>query len=200
MSRAAVIAVVVAASVAFAGQRRGDATTIAATATCAADLGAGASSKRRFCDVVIAASASDSIVVDVPAHAGRATLLFDLHNRFTLPVATASPVEAFARHSAQVAVVGADGAIIHRAVVTREFRSAQDLFDQIAGGGRAGGMKGVGPGQPVPVAVELPAGIRSAGIVGVRLEEVTLGTTDAYDAPGRAIAIVSNLRLQYVPK
>lgn len=201
MSRAVIVAVVVASAAAFApGQRRGGATTVTAAATCAADLGLGAASKRRFCDVVIAATASDSVVVTVPAHAGRATLMFDLHNRFTLPAATASPAEAFARHSAQIAVTGADAAIIHRAVVTREFRSLQDLFDRIGEGGRAGGVKGVGPGEPVPVTMELPAGIGSAGIIGVRLEEFTFGTTEAYDAPGRAIAIVSNLRLQYTPQ
>ena len=207
MVRAVLIAAVVAASAAVvAAQRRGGAPpaaktpTVATAATCAADLGSGAASQRKFCDILIGVKPGDSVAVTVPAHTGPATLKFDLHNRFTIPGPGVSGAEAFARHSAQVAVIGRDGAIIDRAVVTREFRSIQDLFDQLSGGARPGGVKAIGPGQPAAVSVELPAVVDVAGIVGVRLEQFTLGASETYDAPGRAIAIVSNIRLEYLPR
>ena len=202
-----IIAAMVAASAAAgAAQRRGSAPAgakapkVAAEPTCAADLGSGVASQRQFCDILIAVKPGESITVPIPAHSGSATLKFDLHNRFTIPGSSVSAAEAFARHSAMIAVVGGDGAIIDRAVVTREFRTVQDLFDQLTGGTRPGGVKGIGPGQPAGVAVVLPSGLSAAGIVGVRLEQFTLGVSETYDAPGRAIAIASNIRVEYVPR
>ena len=207
MGRAIVLVAIVAASAAVdAAQRRGNAPSsarapkVATAATCAAELGSGVASQRQFCDILITVKPGDSVTVPIPAHTGAAALKFDLHNRFAVPGPSVSAAEAFARQSAMVAVVGADGVIIDRAVVTREFRSVQDLFDQLAGGSRPGGVKGIGPGQPVPVNIELPAGAAIAGIVGVRLEQFTLGATETYDAPGRAIAIASNIRVEYVPR
>jgi hypothetical protein len=173
---------------------------VATAATCASNLGSGVASQRQFCDVLIALKPGESVSVPIPAHSGAPTLKFDLHNRFTIPGPSISAAEAFARQSAMVAVVGTDGVIIDRAVVTREFRTVQDLFDQLTGGSRPGGVKGIGPGQPVAVSIALPAAISTAGIVGVRLEQFTLGASEIYDAPGRAIAIASNIRVEYQPK
>jgi hypothetical protein len=207
MARAVILAAIVAASTAVdAAQRRGSAPPaakapkVATAATCAADLGAGVASQRHFCDILIAVHPGESVTVPVPAHGGAPTLKFDLHNRFTIPGPSVSAAEAFARQSAMVAVVDADGVIIDRAVVTREFRTVQDLFDQLTGGTRPGGVKGIGPGQPVAVSIELPKGTATAGIVGVRLEQFTLGASETYDTPGRAIAIASNIRVEYVPR
>jgi hypothetical protein len=207
MGRAMIVVAIVAGSIAVdAAQRRGSAPPaakapkVATAATCASDLGSGMASKRQFCDILITAKPGESVTVPIPAHSGASTLKFDLHNRFAIPGPSTSAAEAFARQSAMVAVVGADGVIIDRAVVTREFRTVQDLFDQLSGGSRPGNVKGIGPGQPVPVSIELPAGTATAGIVGVRLEQFTLGATETYDAPGRAIAIASNIRVEYVPR
>ena len=207
MGRAMMLVAIVAASAAVdAAQRRGSAPPgakapkVATAATCASELGAGVASQRQFCDIVITVKPGESVTVPIPAHTGAPTLKFDLHNRFTIPGPSVSAAEAFARQSAMVAVTGADGVIIDRAVVTREFRTAQDLFDQLTGGSRPGGVKGIGPGQPVPVTIELPAGTAIAGIVGVRLEQFTLGVAEIYDAPGRAIAIASNIRVEYISR
>src|SRR4030095_11978172 len=67
--------------------------------TCAADLGSGVASRRRFCDVIVASVAADSVSVSVPPHAGTATLAFDLHNRFMVSAST-DPVQSFTRHVA----------------------------------------------------------------------------------------------------
>jgi hypothetical protein len=165
---------------------------------CAADLGMGAKSGRRFCDVVIAPTGGGSIRMVIPPHDGDATLRFDLHNRF---VATDghSPLETFARHAALVAIRGGAGEAIGRAAVTREFRTVQDLFDRISGDG-PGGLKAVAPGPVEAVAMVVPAGVSSVGIIGVSLEVFTRSGRAAYDAPGRPVAIASNFRIEYTPR
>jgi hypothetical protein len=100
-------------------------TKVATTFTCAAELGIGAASKRRFCDVIVATKAADSIAVSIPAHAGAATLLFDLHPRIDVPAEDADPTQAFARHSAVVAGPS-DRCVIDKGIVVKEFRTATD--------------------------------------------------------------------------
>jgi len=169
--------------------------------TCAAGLGNGVKSRRAFCDVITATVPAESVSVAVPARTGTATLLFDLHNRFGLPVVTRFPGASYTRHDAIVRVIGADGAVVGRAVVIREFRTTADLFDQLAGGGGPGGVKGVAPGPPEAVRLTIPAGITAVGIVGESLRVRTAtGGDDTYDAPGRPVAIVSNIRLEYRPR
>jgi hypothetical protein len=167
---------------------------------CAADLGAGLKTKRQFCDVVIASSGDASIAMPIPPHTGTATLTFDLHNRFLMPVVTLDPSIAYTRHLAVVAVVRSTGEVIEQAAVMREFRSTTDLFDTIGGGGRPGGIKAVAPSEPEEVRITIPAGVSGIGIVGIRLDVTTRAGKEAFDAPGRAIAIVSNPRISYTPR
>jgi hypothetical protein len=169
--------------------------------TCAADLGPGVgNANRRFCDVVITTTPARSVTVPIPPHSGEATLLFDLHNRFTVIGAPAEPGGAYVRHSAIVAIVGTDGTVLARTGVRREFRTIQDLFDRIAGGGAAGGVKLVAPGQPHAVRAGIPAGVASVGIVGERLEVMSRDGTVAHDAPDRPVALISNVRVEYAVK
>ena len=60
--------------------------------------------------------------------------------------------------------------------------------------------KAVAPGQPQPFRVTIPAGVGIVGIVGARLEEWRPGGRAAFDSPGRPIAIVSNVRVDYTPR
>jgi threonine dehydrogenase-like Zn-dependent dehydrogenase len=168
---------------------------------CAADLGVGVKTKRQFCDVVIASSGDASVSMVIPPHTGTATLLFDLHNRFLVPIVTLDPSLAFTRHLAVIAVIGPTGGTIEQVAVMREFRTTEDLFDSIGGGGRPGGIKAVAPSDPEAVRVTIPAGVNAVGIIGVRLDVTTRTTSkDSFDTPGRAIAIVSNLRIQYTAR
>jgi hypothetical protein len=41
--------------------------------------------------------------------------------------------------------------------------------------------------------------VSEIGIVGVRLEVLTRNGRDTFDTPGRPVAIVSNLRIEYRP-
>ena len=170
------------------------------TAVCASDLGAGIKSRRRFCDVIIVSTARESVSMAIPAHSGPATLMFDLHNRFIVPAPTVDASQAFTKQTAVVAVIRPTGEVIERAAVSREYRSPADLFDRIAGSGRGAPAKAVAPGQAQAVRVTIPAGVNAIGIVGTRLEEWRATGRGAFDAPGKAIAMVSNLRIQYTPR
>jgi hypothetical protein len=170
------------------------------TFTCAADLGAGVASKRRFCDVVIASVPAESVSISIPPRTGTATLQFDLHNRFQVPPAGADVAESFARHTAVVAVVRPTGEVIDRAVAARDYRTPTDLFDRIAGTGRGAPPKAVAPGAPLAVRVTIPPGVNLVGIVGARLEEWRMAGRAAFDTPGRPIAMVSNVRVEYRPR
>ena len=171
-----------------------------ANAACASDLGTGVKTKRRFCDVVIASSARESVSIALPAHAGPAALMFDLHNRFTVPPAGVDAAQSFTRHTAVVAIVKPTGEVIERAAVSREYRSTTDLFDRIGGTGRGSAPKVVAPGQAQAIRVEIPAGITAVGIIGTRLEEWRATGRGAFDNPNKPIAMVSNLRVEYVPR
>ena len=192
------LAAIVVFSVAFSSQgTRAKRTTT--TAVCASNLGSGVKSRRQFCDVVIASSGAESVSMTIPAHAGTATLMFDLHNRFTVPAAAVDASQAFTSHTAVVAVIKSTGELIERVAVSREYRMPSDLFDRIAGTARGSAPKTIAPGQPQPVRVTIPAGIAGIGIVGLRLEEWRAAGRATYNSP-RPIAIVSNWRLEYTPR
>ncbi len=167
---------------------------------CAADLGMGDKSGRRFCDVFVARTPIESVALVIPPHTGPATLRFDLHNRFVVADATRPPAEAFERHAALVAVVSGTGDEIVRAAVTREYRTIEDLFDRITGGGRGVAPKAVAPGGPEPVVAIIPDGVSSLGIIGVSVERVSAKGREVFDSPGRPVALASNFRIEYIPQ
>jgi hypothetical protein len=169
-------------------------------AECAAPLGAGVKTKRAFCDVLIATAAGDSVSIAIPPHSGSPTLRFDLHNRFTVPAIVVPGALTFARHEAIVSVVRPTGSVISKAAVVREFRAVADLFDQIGGGANPGGVKAVAPGPGEPIRVTVPTGLTSVGIVGTRLAVLMRSSQEVFDTPGRPVAIVSNVRLEYRPR
>jgi hypothetical protein len=163
---------------------------------CAGPLGAGAKSGRAFCDAIIASTGAGSVAMEIPRHTGTATLMFDLHPRIHVQPGAVDPAQAFARHSALVAVVGPTGTVIERAALVKEYRTTNDLFDRLVGT-LPGGVKAIAPGMPESIRVTIPAGISAIGIVGVRLEVMTRALRANYDQPGMPIAIVSNARIQY---
>jgi len=171
-----------------------------AESTCAAQLGNGVTSKRPFCDVLIGASPDESVGIAIPPYTGSATLLFDLHNRFTVPAVMVPGPLSFARHEAVVSVIRPTGEVLGRAAVVREFRTLEDLFDQIAGGSNPGGVKAVAPGKAESIRMTVPAGLSAVGIVGARLTVLTGSSQEVFDTPGRPVAIVSNVRVQYRPR
>ena len=100
---------------AFQTGRRASGTKLSKQATCASDLGAGVKSNRSFCDVIVATRPEKSVAMTIPTHTGTATLMFDLHNRFSASATTTDPAQAFQRHSVIVAVIKPTGDVIDRA-------------------------------------------------------------------------------------
>lgn len=162
---------------------------------CPSDLGRGLKSKRVFCDISASTDGTKGVSMRIPPHTGASTLRFDLHNRF----AVAGKTLPFARASALVAILNANSsAVIDRAAVLSELRSELDLFDRILGTG-PGGTKTIAPGRAQAVTIRIPAAVSAISIVGVRVELTTKDGSEVFSSPGRPVAIVSNLRLEYTP-
>lgn len=197
VARTVLTILLVAGAVAWLPAQR--ATRLSTEADCAAQIGVGVKSRRTFCDVVIGTKPAESVSLPIPKHAGSATLQFDLHNRFILPAVAVPGPLTFARHEAVVSVIRPTGEVLSRFAVVREFRAVNDLFDQIGGGARPGGVKAVAPGVAEPIRMTIPPGVATVGIVGVRLKVMTRASEELFETPGRPVAIVSNLRIEYRP-
>jgi hypothetical protein len=167
---------------------------------CAADLGMGLKSKRKFCDVILSDQVKDGVAMAIPAHRGSTTLRFDLHNRYTIPREGAPPESLFARHTAVVAILDQTGKVLDRAAVSREVRTGVDIFDRIGGGVGPDGAIMIAPGRPEPVVLELPESVSAIAVVGVSLEAMSLSEQRTYTTPGRPVAIGSNFRIEYTPR
>jgi len=167
---------------------------------CAAEIGVGVKTKRPFCDVVIGTTPAESIAMTIPPHTGTATLRFDLHNRFDVPAPALPLGLAYARHLAVIAVIRPTGELIGRAAVAGDFRTVDNLYDQVLADPRSGGVRAVGPGPAEAISITVPAGVSSVGIVGTRLNLVRRSGEEGYDTPGRPVALVSRVRVEYRPR
>jgi len=168
--------------------------------SCSVDLGVGIKSKRKFCDIVISTLPKDGVTMTIPPHTGPTTLRFDLHNRYTLSAAAATPARMYARHTAIVTVLDQAGVSVGKAAVSRELRTDVDLFDRIAGGIGPAGAIAVAPGRPEPVVFELPEAVTLIAVVGVSIEATSLTEQGTFTTPGRPVAVGSNFRIEYTRK
>lgn len=173
---------------------------VTTTFSCAADLGVGLKSKRKFCDILISTAVKDGVAMTIPPHAGPTTLRFDLHTRYTVPAPGATPAQIYARHTAIVAVLDQSGAPVGKAAVSRELRTEVDIFDRVGGGVGPGGAIMVAPGRPEAVVLELPAAVTGIAVVGVSLEAASLSEQGTFVTPGRPVAVGSNFRIEYTRK
>jgi hypothetical protein len=165
--------------------------------SCAADLGVGLKSRRKFCDLIISTSTKDGVMMTIPAHTGPTMLMFDLHNRYTPPLAGAPPAQVYAKHTAIVAVLDQSGAEVAKAAVSRELRTEVDIFDRVAGGVGPGGAIAVAPGRPEAIVLKLPAAVTAISVVGVSLEIMSVAEQGTFTTAGRPVAIGSNFRIEY---
>jgi hypothetical protein len=167
--------------------------------TCPSPLGIGVKSKRPYCDVLSARDPAAGVLIKLPPHRGPVTLTFDLHNRHTYSEEQVQANRAFSRYTATVGVLTMDNTLISRAVVQSEFRKAPDLVERVGGGAGPGGVKAVAPTGTEPIAIDIPEQENEVSILGEKLTVERAEGTATYSSPGRPIAVISNVMIEYRP-
>jgi len=154
-----------------------------------------------FCDVLTGRDPAEGVVITLPPHTGPVTLTFDLHNRHTYSEELIKAGRSYRHYTATIGVLTADNTLLARAVVQNEFRSAADLVDRVGGGAGPGGVKAVAPTGLEPIAIVIPEEEQTVSILGEKLAIIRADAAapDNFTAPGRPIAIISNVVLQYRP-
>ena len=173
--------------------------TIAPDIICPTPLGVGTKTKLAFCEVMAGRDPAAGILIAVPPHKGPATLSFDLHNLHTYSEEQVRARRAFARYTATIGALTMDNTLISRAVVQSEFRTAADLVDRVGGGAGPGGVKAVAPTGTEPVTIEIPEAEPQVSLLGEKLAVDRMDGSATYSQPGRPIAVVSNVMLEYTP-
>lgn len=167
---------------------------------CPSLLGEGVKTMRMFCDVLTGRDSSDGIIINLPPHTGPVTLTFDLHNRHTYSEEQIKANLAYRRYTATIGALTANNNLLTRAVIQNEFRTAADLVDRVSGGAAPGGVKAVAPTGLEPIVITIPAEEESVSILGEKLSVDRVdGPPDNFTTPGRPVAVISNVRLEYRP-
>jgi hypothetical protein len=142
---------------------------------------------------------SAGIVIAIPPHTGPVTLTFDLHNRHTYSAELVKTNRAYRRYTATIGALTADNTLLSRAVVQNEFRNEADLLDRVGGGAGPGGVKAVAPTGLEAITLTIPAEENTVSILGEKLSVFGPDGTDTFIAPGRPVAVISNVMLEYRP-
>ena len=175
-------------------------TRIEAEVQCPSELGLGTATKRRFCDVLTGNDPLQGVLVAIPPHRGPVVLSFELHNRHMYSEELIKAKRAFRQYTATIGVLAMDNTLIERAVIRSEFRTAADLFDRVGGGAGPAGVKAVAPSGAELITMELPEDIGDqVSILGENLRIKRPDGEDNFVAPGRPIATISNVTLEYRP-
>jgi hypothetical protein len=175
-------------------------TRIDAQLACPSELGRGVKTKRRFCDVLTGRDPKEGILIAIPPHRGPVTLAFELHNRHMYSEELIKAKRAFRHYTATIGVLTMDNTLIDRAVIQSEFRTAADLVDRIEGGAGAAGVKAVAPAGVERVTLQLPEDVgEQVSILGETLKVRRPEGDDQFTTPGRPIATISNVTLEYRP-
>ena len=168
-----------------------------ATLACSSELGLGVKTKRRFCDVLTGRDPKEGVLVTIPPHRGTLTLAFELHNRHMYSEELIKAKKAFRQYTATIGVLTMDNTLIERAIVQSEFRTAADLVERIEGGAGAV-VKAVAPAGTEMVIIQLPEDVGDqVSILGETLRVKRPDGDDNFTTPGRPIATISNVTLEY---
>jgi len=170
----------------------------AAQIKCPEPLGTGVKTGASYCFVLAGREPAQGVVVTIPPHVGPATLMFDLHNRHTYSEEDIRAGRGFAKYTAVVAVLTMTSELLDRGAVQSEFRTAGDLYERISGGAGPGGVKAVAPLGKEEIKIRIPAAVNEVSILGEVLDATTTAGRETA-TPGRTVAIVSNVRVEYRP-
>jgi hypothetical protein len=173
--------------------------TMTPETTCPSRVGMGVKTVRSFCDIPAVRDPAMGVLINFPAHTGPVTLSFDLHARHMYSEDLTTTGKGYARYRAVIGVLSLKGDLIERAAVEGEFRSAKDLFDRIGGGAGPGGLKAVAPVGSESVYVTIPAGIDQVSLLGETFDGITPAGHETVVMPGRPVALVSNILVEYRP-
>jgi len=166
--------------------------------TCPTPLGVGVKTKIAFCDVMTGRDPAGGVLIKLPPHRGPVTLTFDLHNRHMYSEEQVKSKRAYARYTATIGVLTMDNTLISRAVVQNEFRTAADLVDRV-GGGAGGGVKAVAPTGSEEITITIPEEEDAVSLLGEKLLVERLDGSATYTQPGRPVADISNVMIEYRP-
>ena len=170
-----------------------------AKVTCPESLGTGARTGAEYCFVIAGRDPSQGVLVAIPPHTGAAVVRFALHNRHTYSEEQMKAGRGFARYTAVIGALTLKGDLLDRAAVQTEFRGAKDIYERISGGASPGGVKAVAPVGNEPISLTIPAGIDQVSLLGEVLDATTPAGRESA-APGRPVAIVSNVMVEYKPR
>lgn len=170
-----------------------------AQVACPESLGTGVKTGASYCFVLAGRDPAAGVLVTIPPHTGEATLRFSLHNRHTYSEEQMRAGRGYAKYTAVIGALTLKGEVIDRAAVQTEFRGAEDLHERISGGAGPGGTKAVAPVGSEQVAIAIPAGVDRVSLLGESLDAVTAAGRETA-APGRPVALVSNLTIEYRPR
>jgi hypothetical protein len=173
--------------------------TMTPAVKCPSLIGMGVKTIRSFCDVPAGRDPQQGVVVTIPAHTGPATLSFDIHARHTYSDELTKSGKAYSHYRAIVGVLTMSGDLVDRAGIDAEFRTAADTFDRIGGGAGPGGLKAVAPVGREQAFITIPAGVDEVSLLGETLDALTPAGHETVVLPGRPVAIVSNLLVEYKP-
>jgi hypothetical protein len=169
-----------------------------AEVTCPETLGTGVKTGAVFCFVLAGRDPAEGVLVTIPPHTGPATLLFDIHNRHTYSDEDVRAGRGFAKYTAVIGVLTLKGELLSRGAVQSEFRTARDLYDRVSGGAGPRGVKAVAPLGHEQVSVTIPPGLDQVSLLGEVLDATTSAGRETA-TPGRTVAIISNVRIEYRP-
>jgi hypothetical protein len=166
---------------------------------CPEELGTGARTGRHYCFVLAGRDPAEGVVVTIPRHTGPATLLFELHNRHTYSEEEVKAGRGYASYLAIIGVLTMKGDLLSRGAVQSEFRHASDLLERITGGAGPSGLRAVAPIGREQVIVTIPAAVTEVSLLGEVLDATTSAGREVA-TPGRPVALVSNIRVEYRPR
>ena len=167
---------------------------------CRTELGTGVTTGRRFCDVLTGNDPKEGVLITIPPHRGPVTLSFDLHNRHTYSAELVKLKQAYRKYTATIGVLTMDNTLVDRAVVQSEFRTEKDLLDRISGGAGPGGVKAVAPIGTEVITMQLPDDVgEQVSFLGEKLSVMRPDGVDNFQSPGRPIASISNVMLEFKP-
>jgi hypothetical protein len=166
---------------------------------CPSILGNGQTTQRLYCDVLTGTDPTNGLRVTIPPHRGPATLFLTLHNRQTYSESEIKTGRAFARYTATIRASTPAGVPLRDLVVQSEFRGKKDVIEWIGGGAGPGGVKAVAPTGSEAIVLEVPEDVGEVVLLGQSLNVERLGGAEAVTAPGRPIAVVSQVEIEYQP-